>query len=834
MSFHVATPSSPKCETAPDLFSLISSSNSPFTPSRYSSASSSSSSATSSASSSSCVCSPNDARCLICGRSSPALCGVSEPFPALPCLLPASLCSSATSLVSTVVNCALPSREVSPESAGGKRSCRGWFRCIWSACVRAPRSVCSTAFIRWVFSVLLLPATLCRSVRKAVGSRFFLLLISVYLCLKGLVYSLSTAAMLPYFKGLGWQAAAYQQATAIVFVPWGMKGLVGTLADAIPLFGYRKKYYMLIASVLGVGGVFGLCILPDEFAADRLWLVCLLLLLVQLQVATLDLMCEGKYSELMVEVPDVGPAVVTFVNALISVGQATGKMVVGPVSDRLGARPLFWLALPLAVSVFVPICLNYLPEKKLDHADLQVLRRHLWAQKNVFVMGIALATASLGVAVVSLFEGQRILIIYSLCAGVALSLVCCLTLPKPIAHCNMYFFLDQVLHLNVAGALDFFYTASPACLPDGPHFDYTYYNTYACIAGAIGGVVVLVLFLKVLPQYSFRHILTTACLVRLGASLVDYALVSRLTTELHLSDKAVYLVGDAVILVGANALSYMVGVMLISKLCPKHVEVTVYAILAGMGNMGSTLSTLLGVAAIKEFRITSKAEESCDFSRMPQLISISNFILPSLCIPLCMTLLPNTAMNAPLPVTTELEETLECSCSFAQDAQSAEENGWRGGSEERAEDENSEGSDAECHGSGRANPNGDRESGYAEDRHTTGNTQGNWRKRRARRHARNREKENERSRLVDEGRTAVGGVACREGQGKDERPSRPREKRKELDVRQAPDEYENCRNVVPVVSMLVGTELVGVRCEERNTSKRVGNGEESSTEDGEG
>ncbi|CBZ52516.1 unnamed protein product [Neospora caninum Liverpool] len=821
MSSLVAAQTSPERSPAPDVFPPVPS-NPPF---HRPDASLSSFSSSSSSSCSSRSCSSVDTVGQVCNCHPPVSSFVRDPVPSLPGSI-ASRGSSAASLLPAGSLCASPAREGSAEAAGGeRRSCRQWILWFFSACLRVPRLIFSPAAVRWVVSVLVLPFSLCESVRKAVGSRFFLLLISVYFSVKGLVYSLSTAAMLPYFKGLGWNAATYQQATAVVFVPWGMKGLIGTLADALPLFGYRKKYYMLTSSVLGVGGVFGLCILPDDLAANRLWLVCLLLLLIQLQVATLDLMCEGKYSELMVELPEIGPAIVTFVNALISIGQATGKMVVGPVSDRLGTRPLFWLALPLASSVVIPICLNYLPEKKLDSADLQVLRRHLWAQKHVFVMGLALATASLGVAVISLFDSQQILIVYSLCAGVLLSLICCMALPRPIAFCNMYFFLDQLLHLNVSGALDFFYTATPACLPDGPHFDYTYYNTYTCIAGGAGGVVVLVLFLKVLPRYSFRHILTAACLVRLAASLVDYMLVSRLTTQLNLSDRAVYLVGDAVILVGAGALSYMVGVMLISKLCPKHVEATVYAILAGMGNMGSTISTLLGVAAIKEFHINTTTDEArpCDFSRMPQLISISNFILPSLCVPVCMTLLPNTAMNAPLPVVAGLEDAPEFSRPlFAHDEMQHGDAGGRG--EEEGENETRRtrtvGNRQRLGGSSACDKG---ESEDADDRESNGEE--GWRRRRTRRHRRKETEEGRRG-CLDATNTGAGGVPREGWAGNEERrPRRSREKRITLDAAGQAEYDEKHRAFVPVAAKLAGTELVAVRCEGRNKWKRVSSGE---------
>ena len=36
-------------------------------------------------------------------------------------------------------------------------------------------------------------------------------------------------------------------------------------------------------------------------------------------------------------------------------------------------------------------------------------------------------------------------------------------------------------------AQDYWFTADKECVPDGPGFDYTYYNTYTSIVGAFTG-----------------------------------------------------------------------------------------------------------------------------------------------------------------------------------------------------------------------------------------------------------------------------------------------------------------------------------------------------------
>lgn len=70
-----------------------------------------------------------------------------------------------------------------------------------------------------------------------------------------------------------------------------------------------------------------------------------------LQIALTDLLCEGKYAELMALNPRTGSDVVTFVWWSIMVGNLVGSVCVGPMADAGHIKTLFWLATPLAAQV---------------------------------------------------------------------------------------------------------------------------------------------------------------------------------------------------------------------------------------------------------------------------------------------------------------------------------------------------------------------------------------------------------------------------------------------------------------------------------------------------
>ena len=74
---------------------------------------------------------------------------------------------------------------------------------------------------------------------------------------------------------------------------------------------------------------------------------------------------------------------------------------------------------------------------------------------------------------------------YAVGAAIGLSVLAFRWLPKQIARCNFYMFLSSVLYVNLSGSQDFWFTADEKCVPGGPAFDYTYYNSYTWIVGTL-------------------------------------------------------------------------------------------------------------------------------------------------------------------------------------------------------------------------------------------------------------------------------------------------------------------------------------------------------------
>jgi hypothetical protein len=66
----------------------------------------------------------------------------------------------------------------------------------------------------------------------------------------------------------------------------------------------------------------------------------------------------------------------------------------------------------------------------------------------------------------------------------------------------------------------------------------------------------------------------------------DIIIVQRWNIALGISDKNMFMIGDAIIYDICYTLNFMPAVLLTSKLCPKEIESTTYALLAGFQNFG--------------------------------------------------------------------------------------------------------------------------------------------------------------------------------------------------------------------------------------------------------
>ncbi|GAB0496600.1 hypothetical protein MMPV_007913 [Pyropia vietnamensis] len=85
------------------------------------------------------------------------------------------------------------------------------------------------------------------------GWRFVATLLSAFVGVKGVLYTLGFTSYLPYirYKVGVTEPTRYQAFLTVSRLPWALKAMIGMVSDLLPVAGLHKRYYILGSAVLG-------------------------------------------------------------------------------------------------------------------------------------------------------------------------------------------------------------------------------------------------------------------------------------------------------------------------------------------------------------------------------------------------------------------------------------------------------------------------------------------------------------------------------------------------------------------------------------------------------
>lgn len=512
------------------------------------------------------------------------------------------------------------------------------------------------------------PVPLAHKLCDAFTLRFVVLLSIIYGSIKGLAYQALLSVQLPFYRRTLQVSSSeqYQKFYNISQMAFVLKPMVGMISDTFPIFGYHKRYYLVLYCFVSVISTAVVAMLKGE--ESNAPLAAALFFLAMLGVAALDLLCEGKYSEIMAIRKDTGSGIVTWIWAWYMMGGVIAACIEGPIADDANPRIVIWIAVPFFFLPLIPVLLGWVPEEKrgahlpgdtrevslLTEEDMvgEIPSNATWSSlspaarqhKGVAAMGLATATGALVVVIVSLLS-TRVAVLCTIAPIVAALLAFSfLVLPRNAAKANLFMFCKELFYLQISGPLDYFYTATPECVPDGPHFSFTYYQTFGQIAANAAGMAGVFLFEKRLSTQNFQRVFWITTGIKVVAAFFDIVIVERWNEAIGIPDKVMYMCGDAIIGQVAMMLDFMPVAVLMSRMCPKGMEATMYALLAGFSNFGQTISRTFGYM-ITEWMAIDTSVTPCVFSNLKWLIFTGHMLLPLLVIPLSLALVPNTSMK---------------------------------------------------------------------------------------------------------------------------------------------------------------------------------------------
>ncbi|KAG1710610.1 hypothetical protein DVH05_013334 [Phytophthora capsici] len=384
----------------------------------------------------------------------------------------------------------------------------------------------------------------------------FLVLITVVYVVQG--FSSFTALAVNYFfkDQLGLQPTESQLLQMIIKVPWRVKPIYGILSDSLPLFGYHRKSYMILCSVLQTAATLVMAV-PDLVTTPAM--AVLMLMLQSLSVAVIDVVIDARVVEISRLDPENGSNDLQSLSWIAtSLGGMLGAFLSGPATDNLGVRGTFFAAAlgPITSLLF----------------SIFMVESRSTLSKRDFVSSASKQLRQLKTAI---------------CTPV-------------VWKCALWVFISHAISPAYTQILFFFST-------DVLHFTPEFLGTVSAI-GFIFLMAGTMLYNTFFTNVSFRKIFLVAQLLLALVSLVDVVLVTRSNLKIGIPDKA-FVLGDHVVADVIGRLKTMPIMVLCAKLCPRGIEGTLFALLMSISNVSYSVSEFWGAFVCDWMGITKDEYE---------------------------------------------------------------------------------------------------------------------------------------------------------------------------------------------------------------------------------
>lgn len=356
--------------------------------------------------------------------------------------------------------------------------------------------------------------------------------------------------------------------TATVQLPWVIKPFYGFFSDSFPVFGYRRVPYLIVFGIISAAALFALATVVDDVTS------CIVALGVgSFAAAFVDVLTDALLVE---NSRGLSQANASFVLAIYWGVQAATACVSGffggLLLEYISKRSVFLItaASPLLVSM-VAILVHEEPAESQDCGPQLALLTEAFTQRE---------TLPDGSLAMPLWKPTLFLFIWQ---------------ASPSSYQTMFYFFTNELgfpesFMGVVKLVGCTFSLLAVVLyqvrPPPAHR----LSLHRWLAPFTSPAPPEQTSLVRLPIRSVV-LWGTAVMVMVGFLLL--VLVLRINVDLGISDY-VFAIGDRAVMSGVGTLAHYPLMLLAIRLCPKHVEGTMYAAMMSAHNIGGSVSMLLG------------------------------------------------------------------------------------------------------------------------------------------------------------------------------------------------------------------------------------------------
>ncbi len=394
---------------------------------------------------------------------------------------------------------------------------------------------------------------------------------------------------------LGLTPAQVSAMLGIVALPWIIKPLFGFLSDGLPIFGYRRRPYLVLSGILGaISWVSLATIIHTPIAAT------LAIALGSLSVAVSDVIVDSLVVE---RARSESQAKAGSLQSLTWGASALGSLITayfsGLLLQHFTTHTVFWITatFPLIVSAVALLIAESPIVKDVNNGDRT---NFVNIKHQVGQLRQAITQKAIWLPTLFLFLWQA----------------------TPTADSAFFFFTTNELHFE-------------------PEF-LGRVRLVTSVASLIG-IWIFQRFLKTVP---YRVIFGWSTVLSAVLGMTMLLLVTHTNRALGIDDHW-FSLGDSLILTAMGQIAYMPVLVLAARLCPAGVEATFFALLMSVTNLAGLLSYELGAVLMHVMGITES-----NFDSLWLLVLITNF---STLLPLpFLKWLPSADSQTETPETQEL------------------------------------------------------------------------------------------------------------------------------------------------------------------------------------
>jgi folate/biopterin transporter len=360
---------------------------------------------------------------------------------------------------------------------------------------------------------------------------------------------------------LGLSPAQVGAITGIVTLPWMIKPLLGFISDGLPIFGYRRRPYLILAGLLGAGSWLTLA-----YWVETAWAATIAITLSSLAIALSDVIVDSLVVERARE-ESIGGAgsLQSLCWGTSAIGGLLTAYLSGFLLEHISIRTIF--VITATFPLIVTLVAGLINESKEAHASTWGA---VWTQIRQLKTAVT----------------QRII-----------------WMP------TLFIFIWQATPSSES-AFFFFSTNDLGFQPE--------FLGRVKLVVSLAALIGIFLFQRFFKTVSFRKIFAWTTILSTVLGMTTLLLVTHANRAIGIGDEW-FSLGDSLVLTVLGEISFMPVLVLAARICPPGVEATLFALLMSVLNLAGLVSQEGGALLTHALGVTET-----NFDNLWLLVVITN------------------------------------------------------------------------------------------------------------------------------------------------------------------------------------------------------------------